>query len=477
MKMIPIFKRLIITCLVVCSLFFSAFSLAARQTSPKYIFMFIGDGMGIAQRQVAELQLNSSRYQPPRDQKIKLTMNSLKYSGVTTTYDSTSVVPDSASTATALSSGYKTLSGVIGMREDKKTVTPNISEALKKKGYAIGIISSVKIVHATPAAFYSHIDNRNKYDDIAVQMINSKFDLFVGGGGDKHFNGKKRKDHRDIYQEAAAKGFYVARTSQGFMDAKPGEKVLANLPGDVYDSALPYAIDRQKDDLSMSQIVRKSISLLAPNKKGFFMMVEGGKIDWACHANDTGAAIGNMIDFDKAIKVAVEFKKKNPNTLIIVTGDHECGGLGLSMGKEYRVNPELFLDQKISFEIADQKIANILKTEEEPALKIFQVAEEFGLTNLTAEEKGEIIKSIQVQKDGLTKIQSNKLYGGYKPISMTFRRLLNIRANLFWTSYAHTGIPVMTTAEGVGAQQFVGYTDNTDICKALNQVTHAGLKW
>jgi alkaline phosphatase len=478
MSISRLFKRSLFFFLVLAflSVFANVISFAAAP--PKYIFMFIGDGMGVAQRQVAELQLNSaSVYEPAKDQKIRLVMNSLKSTGINTTYDSTSIVPDSASTATSLSSGYKTLSGVIGLKEDKVTLTPYITEALKKKGYSIGIISTVKITHATPAAYYAHIDSRNKYDDIAIQLINSNFDLFVGGGGVKHFLPGKRADKRDIYKEATDKGFTVATNSKDFMALKPGQRVLANLPGDVNDEALPYAIDRKSDDLPLPQIVTKSINLLSTNKKGFFMMIEEGKIDWACHANDTGSAIANMFDLDKAVAVALEFKKTHPDTLIIVTGDHECGGLGLSMGMVYKVSPELYYDQKISFEMVDVKVAEILKNQSEPTASIFALAGQFGLTNLTETEKTQIIKAIGDQKSELSKQQLEVLYGGYKPVSMTFSRLLNIRANLFWTSYSHTGIPVMTTADGVGAEKFAGYMDDTDLCKNLNAVTQAGLKW
>ncbi|TCL75293.1 alkaline phosphatase [Hydrogenispora ethanolica] len=465
---------------LVLALIFACLSLqvfAAAEAPPKYIFMFIGDGMGIAQRQVAELQLNNTPGKTAIDQKKRLVMNTLRVNCVNTTYDSTSIVPDSASTATSLSSGYKTLSGVIGLREDKTTVTPYISEALKNKGYAVGIVSSVKIVHATPAAYYCHIDSRNKYDEIAEQLINSKFDLFVGGGGVKHFSPASRKDKRDLYQEAAAKGFTVATTSKEFLAAKPGQRVLANLPGDMNDEALPYALDRGPDDLPLPQIVKKSIDLLSANKKGFFLMVEEGKVDWACHANDTGSTIANMLDLDQAVAAALEFKKKHPQTLIIVTGDHECGGLGLSMGTEYRVNPELFYNQKLSFEMADVKVAAILKNERDPQSGILKLAADFGLTHPTESEKAQIAKALADEQAGLSKQQLNALYGGYRPVSMTFCRLMNTRANLFWTSYVHTGIPVLTTVEGVGAARFSGYKDNTDICKALNQVAQAGLKW
>ena len=448
----------------------------AQDKTPKYIFMFIGDGMGIAQRQIAELQLNSKPGVPAVNQKVRLKMNSLKVVGMNTTYDSTSIVPDSASTATSLASGYKTLSGVIGLKEDKTTEVPLISEYLKKKGLSIGIISDVKIVHATPAAFYSHIDSRNKYDEIASQLIKTDFDLFVGGGGDQHFNPQKRKDGKDLYAEAKSKGFTIATTKDEFLSLKKGTKVLANLPGDVNNEALPYVMDRTGGDLNLDEIVSKSIELLSGNKKGFFMVVEGGKIDWACHANDTGAAIVNMLDLDKAIGVALTFKEKNPDTLIIVTGDHECGGLGLSMGNTYRVNPELFFNQKISHEMVDKKVKNLTEKKELTDEAAFKIAEEFGLAALTEAEKTEIMKSLaDEQKDD--KDLNKTLYGGYRPVSMVFKRLSNIRANLYWTSYSHTGVPVMLTAEGMGAEKFAGYIDNTQVCKILNDVTQARMKW
>jgi alkaline phosphatase len=471
------FKHKFVGVLTVVLLFLVSSLVSFAATPPKYIFLFIGDGMGMAQRQVAELQLNASPNGPAKDQKKRLVINRMKVIGVNTTYDSSGMVPDSASTATAISSGYKTLSGVIGYREDKTTKTPFISEALKQKGYAVGIISSVKIVHGTPAAFYCHIDNRNKYDDIAVQLINSKFDLFVGGGGTDHFLPTGRKDKRDLYKEAADKGFAVATTSQDFMALKPGKRVLANLPGDVNDEALPYAVDRKADDLPLDKIVTKSIDLLSANQKGFFLVVEEGKVDWACHANDTGSVIGNMFDLDRAVAVALRFQKVHKDTLVVVTGDHECGGLGLSMGREYRVNPEIFLQQKISYEVVDVNVAASLIYENDPTDSIFELAADFGLTNLKDSEKAAIEKAISDQKADLSEEQSVALYGGYKPVAMTFCRLMNKRANLFWTSYVHTGVPVITSAEGVGAEKFAGYQDNTDICKALNSITNAGLKW
>ncbi|HBE79477.1 MAG TPA: alkaline phosphatase [Firmicutes bacterium] len=471
------YKRRFPLVLAVVLMFLLSSLVTFATTPPKYIFLFIGDGMGVAQRQVAELQLNAGPTTPAKDQNKRLVMNRMKVIGVDTTYDSSSMVPDSASTATAISSGYKTLSGVIGYREDKTTKTPFITEALKQKGYAVGIVSSVKIVHATPAAFYAHIDSRNRYDDIANQLINSNFDLFVGGGGNGHFLATGRKDKRDLYKEATDKGFAVATTSKDFLALKPGQRVLANLPGDVNDEALPYAVDRKADDLPLDKIVSKSIDILSANKKGFFLMVEEGKVDWACHANDTGSTIANMFDLDRAVAAALEFQKTHKDTLIVVTGDHECGGLGLSMGQEYRVSPEIFLQQKMSFEVADVKVAEILKKESTSNDSIFKLAADFGLSNLKDSEKTAIEKAIGDQKANLSKEQSIALYGGYKPVSMTFCRLMNARANLFWTSYVHTGIPVMTSAEGTGAEKFAGYQDDTDICKALNSITSAGLKW
>ena len=469
------FRKLKISVFIVLVLLATALAYA-QDKAPRYIFMFIGDGMGVAQRQIAELQLNSKPGVAATHQATRLKMNSLKILGMNTTYDSTSIVPDSASTATSLASGYKTLSGVIGLKEDKATKVSLISEHLKKNGLSIGIISDVKIVHATPAAFYSHIDSRNKYDEIAAQLVNSDFDLFVGGGGDQHFNPLKRKDGQDLYAEAKTKGFAVATSRDQFLSLKNGTKVLANLPGDVNSEALPYVMDRTQGDLNLDEIVSKSIDLLSANPKGFFMVVEGGKIDWACHANDTGAAIVNMLDLDKAIGVALAFKEKNPDTLIIVTGDHECGGLGLSMGNTYRVNPELFFSQKISHEIVDERVKSLSEKKELTHEAVFKLAEEFGLISLSEAEKTAIVNSI-ADEQLADKNRIKTLYGGYRPVSMVFKRLFNTRANLYWTSYSHTGIPVMLTAEGMGAEKFAGYIDNTDVCKILSRVTRAGMKW
>ena len=147
------------------------------------------------------------------------------------------------------------------------------------------------------------------------------------------------------------------------------------------------------------------------------------------------------------------------------------------MGREFRVSPEIFLQQKMSYEVADVNVAAFLEYESDPNDSIFELAAYFGLTNLTDSEKAAIEKAISDQKANLSKEQSIALYGGHKPVSMTFCRLMNNRANLSWTSYVHTGIPVITSAEGVGADKFAGYQDDTDICKALNSITNAGLKW
>jgi alkaline phosphatase len=445
---------------------------------PTYIFLFLGDGMGIAQREVAELQLNDAPGQTAWSQDKRLAMNALAVTGVNTTHDAAGMVPDSASAATALSSGYKTLNGVIGFREDRRTPTAYITEALKAQGKSVGIISDVKIVHATPAAFYAHIDSRDKYDAIADQLVASPFDLFVGGGGHKHFAASLRKDGRDLYAEAESKGFRVVRSGEEFLALKPGRRVLANLPGDVFDEALPYVKDRRPGDPGLERIVAKSIELLAANPKGFFILVEGGQVDWACHANDTGALIDNLLELDRAVAVAVDFQKKHPETLIVVTGDHECGGLGLGRGKDNRADTAVSGRQAMSHETADQCVAAILAATGEDALPhLYALAAALGLPDLSAAEKGEIEAALRREAVPLDKAPSVALYGGYPPVSMTFRRLRDKRTSLDWACHAHTGVPVMLSAQGPGAERFAGYIDNTEVCKAMNAVTLAGMTW
>lgn len=449
-------------------------------TPAKYVFLFIGDGMGIPQRTAAEKFTGK-----------RLIMDTFPAQGITTTYAADRFITGSAASATALGCGQKTNIGMIGMSPDQQHVK-SIAEMARDQGMKVGIVSSVSIDHATPAAFYAHVQKRSQYYDIAIALAESGFNFFGGGGIKDPTNKKKNAEafKGDALDIAKGNGYKVVTNRSDFMNLKPGcEKVLAwnvNLPD---GKALPYDMDTTDADIKIQEFTAKAIELL-DNPKGFFLMVEGGKIDWACHANDATSAIKDTLAFDEAIQKAVTFAEKHPNeTLIVVTGDHECGGLTLGWsGTHYASHFDILGKQSISFQKFSDEVFKNYKagckgecafTDIQPMItKYFGLKFEGNLKDdhLVLEDYqiamlreayfrsmlGEKVKS----KDPSTVI----LYGGYEPLTVTITHLLNNKAGLGWTSYKHTGVPVSSSAMGVGAEVFNGYYDNTDVAKKIMSV-------
>jgi len=480
----------------------------------KYIFIFIGDGMGVAQRNAAELYLATQKG-AARPEEAKLVMNTFPAQGMNTTYDLTSIIPDSASTATAIASGKKTKSGVIGMDPDGKIKYQNISTMAKQRGWKIGILSSVSLDHATPAAFYAHAPSRQHMYDISMQLANSGYDYFAGGQllqpTDKKDPGKP-----NAMEVAKQNGFKVMMGREGFDSIKKGAgKVIAVNAKVDKDRAMHYALDMNgnKEHVSLAEYVAKGIELL-DNPKGFLMMVEGGKIDWACHANDAAASIHDTLAFDAAVAEAVKFYQRRPKeTLIVVTGDHETGGLTIGFaGTRYSAFVEKIQQQKMSYIQFGEKLEEYKKGKTAADAKLEDVLplikEAFGLSVMPAEEKAALEKTMADGKAKEASAEAKKaakeaektlkygmaltdlelkvvreafaqsmlgvkerakddytymLYGGYEPLAVKLTTILNNKAGIGWTSYSHTGVPVQTSALGVGAQLFNGYYDQTDI--------------
>lgn len=292
--------------------------------APKYVFYFIGDGMGLPQVALAKSASGQ-----------ELDMLNMPVLGSATTFCADSAITDSAAAGTALASGTKANFGTIGMSPSLDTLR-TVAERAHYKGMKVGIISSVSIDHATPSAFYAHVPDRDMYEQIGNQLLASGFDYFAGGS--------PRWDKRttlttaaEFESAAAARGYTFADTRAELAAANGKVIATINMLGEGGytdgESALPYAIDRPMLDednrTSLADFVRRGIELL-DNPAGFFMMAEGGKIDWAGHANDAPASIHEVLDFDAAIGVALEFYAAHPDeTLIVVTADHETGGLTL----------------------------------------------------------------------------------------------------------------------------------------------------
>jgi alkaline phosphatase len=457
--------------------FVAAPTIFAAQTA-KYVFLFIGDGMAMPQILAAEAYTNALA---TKDVNVKhLGFSKFPVTGLTTTFDAGSLITDSASAGTALATGNKTLNGVVNMDPSKTVKYTPITELAKAKGMKIGIVTSVSLDHATPACFYAKAPSRSNYYDIAVQIASSGFDYF-GGGGFLQPKGPKG-DQADVVELIKKAGYKFVNSKADFLALKKGAgKVVAVNETLADSSALPYEIDRSPDDLSLADYTAKGIELLADNPKGFFMMIEAGKIDWACHANDAGAAIYDTLALDAAVAKALEFQAKYPkDTLIIVTGDHETGGMAIGFaGTQYSTAFTKISKQKISFQKFTDSIVKPYKEKAKAAPEdadfsdFFPIMEEkfgLGLNQLSSAQQTELQFAYnRTMGNQYVRPTSDDyvLYGGYEPLTVKITQTLNQLAGIGWTSYSHTGVPVPTFAKGVNQELFASYYDNTDIYRSL----------
>jgi alkaline phosphatase len=460
-------------------------------TAPKYVFLFIGDGMTYPQFQTTSAYLSINE-----DKDTILTTNKMlnfmtfPVSGSATTYDSTSFCPDSASTATSIASGNKTYSGVLNMNEAKTKKYTTIAETLKNDlGYKIGIISTVNLNHATPAAFYAHQASRNNYYEIGLELIDSSFDYFAGGALLKPTGDKEDVAQTDLYELATTAGYTVVKTQAEAqaLTADAGKAIV--IAEDLADSnSMSYEIDRADTAWALKDYVQQGITMLN-NDKGFFMMVEGGKIDWACHANDAGSTIHDTLALADAVQVAIDFAAEHPDeTLILVTGDHETGGLSIGYaGTNYSTYLKNINSQTISYAKFDSDyVANYVANKTPFADAMADVTNLFGLVLpanadtaasktlvLTDYEVSELEKAYKLTLAGGFGTDANGKslqtqeeyiqYGTYTPFSVTVTHLLNNKSGINFSSYSHTGLPAAVFASGVGSELFAGGYDNTDI--------------
>ena len=464
--------------------------------TPKYVFLFIGDGMSYPQIQSTSDYLgalNDEDYwqaQPSLDDNQGATLdgpeylNFMNFEGVGTavTYDSNSFAPDSASTATSIATGHKTYSGSINVDETGTVEYETIAEQLKaQKGYEIGVITSVNLNHATPAAFYAHQASRSSYYEIGLEMVESDFDYFAGGGLLDPTGSEG--DQTDLYQLAQEAGYTVARTyAEADAISADTDKAIIIEENLADSDAIPYEIDRTDDMWSLADYVEKGIEVL-DNDTGFFMMCEGGKIDWACHANDAGSSIHDTQALADAVQVAIDFAAEHPDeTLILVTGDHETGGLTIGFaGTDYDTYLDLLENQKISYAKFDSDYVASYKENKTPFEDVLSDIEElFGLKAqgaaddklvLTEYEMEQLRAAYEKSVNGTAASEYDQeeyvLYGTYEPLSVTITHIINNKSGISFTSYSHTGLPVAVLAEGVGAENFSGYYDNTQIYEKM----------
>lgn len=445
------------------------FILAACQVQPepqkaKYVFLFIGDGMGLAQVIAAEA------YQSAMGHGEHETLNFRKFphAGLSTTYAANRFITGSAAAGTALATGHKTAIGRISMDTSGTVPFESLAEKAIAAGMRAGVISSVSIDHATPAAFYAHQPSRNMYFEIGLDLAASEIDFF-GGGGFKSPEGLYYGDSVFLPDLAQDSGFTLINSKEAFRALRPsGEKVLFINPGLTQGASMHYAIDQPEDYITLAEITRKGIEYL-DNENGFFMMVEGGKIDWLCHANDAASMVQEVLDFEAAVEEAIAFYRLHPDeTLIVVTADHETGGLAIgNKPSQYNTNFPLLSNQHTSGEnfnavLEEWREDNAGKDGFNSLMEL--IGEYFGLG-----KEGAAIELSAAETDDLEQAYVNfnarteSEYGNYSRITIHSTEAVARHAGLGWTTMSHTGVAVPVYAIGVKGASFSGNIDNTDI--------------
>lgn len=375
----------------------------AQEQKAKYVFYFIGDGMGFNHVSLAEYWLG---YTQGVFDSRPLSFSQFPVLGWAVTHSESNLITDSAAAGTALSTGTKTKNGMLGTAPDS-TALKSIAYKIHDAGYKVGISSTVGINHATPGAFYGHSASRSDYYSIASEIPSTGFEFFAGGGAIES-NGEDG-DETSVYEAIEDSGYVIAEGMDDFADKKDeaGKMMLLQENGRL-KTELPYAIDMKDTDMTHADLVSASIDFLYDEDcPGFFIMSEGGKIDWASHGNDTKAVILETLSLSDAVAEAVEFYNAHPDeTLIIVTADHETGGLTLSWEKGY----DLLFD----------------KLEEIHCSK-----------DMVSEEEREHMNEISHE------------------------------AHIGWTTGDHSGANVPVFAIGAGSTLFSGRMDNTEIPKKI----------
>jgi alkaline phosphatase len=299
----------------------------AAAAAPKYVFLFIGDGMGFAHITATEAYLAASTGTIGN---ASLSFTDFPTMGLATTYSLNSYITCSAASGTALATGVKTNNRMLAVTPSGKKLR-SIAYDLKDAGYKIGIATSVSINHATPAAFYANDTSRANYYAIATQLAPSGFDFFAGSGFIYPKDPKGTEE--DVYDQIKQAGYVIVHTPEELEQTPVSQKIVMAQKKEHGSEALVKAIDRSRksncDGWTLADFTKTGIDRLT-GPQGFFFVIESGQIDWMAHANDAAAMIYEMIDFSKTIELAIDFYEKHPNeTLIIVTADHETGGLAL----------------------------------------------------------------------------------------------------------------------------------------------------
>ena len=397
--------------------------------------LMIGDGMGAAHVEAA------AAYAAFIGRDFALTdLMEQGRGGLVSTFSANSPITDSAAAATALACGVKTNNGMLGVTPQGEPVR-TVLEQCKQAGKKVGLITTTRITDATPAGFASHVTSRGQQEEIAAQLLAGGVDLLMGGGRGQFVpagEGGVRKDGRNLLQEAERAGYSLAIRPEDL-------KAVNGLPllGLFAESELGYTIDKPKDEPTLAEMTAKALELLPQEGNGFFLMVEGAMIDYGAHANDLATMIGEALAFDEAVRVAREFVAAHPDTLLIVTADHETGGLTLTG----RPNWEVVRQQPMSVEKAVRAWATLGKV---PYQRLRALQQMLG-AELSVEQRARLLHASTDLEE----------MGGM------LARMMSEPAGVSWSSHEHPAAWVPVVGIGPGSELLRAFQDNTDVSNLL----------
>lgn len=435
-----------------------------KRKARNIIFM-VSDGMSTGTLNMADLLLQ--RKEGRRSNWLSLYDGQTISRALMDTASASSLVTDSAAGSSSWGGGVRVKNGSLNVNADGSINTP-ILQKFKNKGKSVGCVTTVPIAHATPAGFCITNNKRGDMDEIALQYLPLRFDVMMGGGND-NFMAATRKDRRDLIKEYRQANYTVVTSRNELF---PIKQAAGNpLLGLFYDGGLPYALDRAEDQTlseavpTLAEMTQKAIEVLNSNKRGFVLQVEGGKVDWAAHANDVGALLYDQIAFDDAVKVAIDFAKKDKETLVIITTDHGNANPGIFYGAAADKN----FDTIQKFRHTNDWILNGINR------------------NFTAEqviERVEYAQNVILKKeeaagllDHYTRLDET---GIYNPRKLPFKYLADIQrsyTSVGWGSMDHSGDYVELAMYGPGSELLKPFVKNTDLHYLMLEAAGDIIKW
>ena len=441
-----------------------------RTTKPKYIFYFIGDGMSFNQI------LGTEQFFAVKEGKAeveRLNFSKFDTRNFVTNYSASHPVTDSAAAGTALATGCKTANSYIGVDINGNELR-NLTDVASEQGYMVGLVTNVGINHATPSSFYGHTSNRYGFPGLVDDYIENPVAFIAGStimdlkSGPADYKGVK-KSTLELAETIRNAGILLTLDAEEAANTK-GQRV-ALVANDKENKHVPYVIDRKGGELTLVESTKAAISYLSNNaEKGFFLMVEGGKLDYAAHEQDAVTTFYEVREFAQTVELALEFAKQHPReTLIVVTSDHETGGMALGWD-HYEVRMERFMAQKASA-IEMTKIIQKMRAEGKRNWGDYKQAlsDNFGLWSLVPVSKEDEAKLKHDFYDIFMKYgpMVDGLYNKSEFLVYDAMRILNLSASIDWTSMYHTGMYTPIFANGVGEKAFLDCRDQTDIPKTI----------